>query len=52
VVVLLLTLVIADLSYRYVESPLRNFGRRLSKQLGVKGPTGTLPQPILGTVSR
>jgi peptidoglycan/LPS O-acetylase OafA/YrhL len=51
-IVLLLTLVIADLSYRYVESPLRNFGRRLSNQVGVKDATGRLPKPISSTVSR
>jgi peptidoglycan/LPS O-acetylase OafA/YrhL len=50
VMVLLLSLITADMSYRWVESPLRNFGRRLSHRVGAEDPSSKPPQPILSTL--
>jgi peptidoglycan/LPS O-acetylase OafA/YrhL len=46
VMVLLLSLVIADVSFRWIESPLRNFGRRLSNRVGAADLPGKPVQPI------
>lgn len=52
VMVLLLSLVSADMSYRWVEAPLRNFGRLLANRVGAEDPASKPPQPIPSALPR
>jgi len=50
VIVLLCSLFVADISYRWVEFPVRKIGRELAGRVVTKGPTSGLPLPISGSL--